>query len=96
MDIRITHSTPHATALALPNFPLVRFDTGMVVYEEALLNGEHLVVNTSAMGCPKFREWIWQEYADPTTIRPSRTRQHAFRLMIDGQLLVPIELQEVV
>ncbi|MBA3946738.1 MAG: alpha-galactosidase [Herpetosiphonaceae bacterium] len=87
MDIRISHNAPSATALALPDFPLVRFDTGMVVYEEALLNGQYLVVNTSAMGRPKFREWIWQEYGDPTAIRPARTRQHAFRLVIDGQLL---------
>ena len=89
MDIRISQSAPAATSLEVPDFPLVRYDTGMVVYQEALIDGQYLVANTSAMGRPKPREWIWQELrggADST--RPLRTRQHAFQLEVDGQLLV--------
>ncbi|MCL5997235.1 MAG: alpha-galactosidase, partial [Chloroflexi bacterium] len=88
MDISITHKAPAATAAAVPDFPLVRFDTGLVVYQEALVNGQYLVANTSAMGRPKPREWVWKALnggADQT--RPLRTRQHAFQLEVDGQLL---------
>jgi hypothetical protein len=88
MDISITHSAPAATAVSVPCFPLVRFDTGLAVYQEALINGQLLVANTSAMGRPKPREWVWGTLhggADQT--RPLRTRQHAFQLEVDGQLL---------
>jgi alpha-galactosidase len=89
MDISITHSALAATAASVPDFPLIRFDTGLVVYQEALINGQLLVANTSAMGRPKPREWVWGALhggADQT--RPLRTRQHAFQLEVDGQLLV--------
>ena len=88
MEIAITHSAPAATATPIPDFPLLRFDTGLVVYQEALINGQYLVANTSAMGRPKPREWIWKALsggADST--RPLRTRQGAFQLEVDGQLL---------
>ncbi|HEY3289200.1 MAG TPA: hypothetical protein VGK87_03640, partial [Anaerolineae bacterium] len=88
MDIAITQSAPAATAAPIPDFPMVRFDTALVVYQEALINGQYLVANTSAMGRPKPREWVWKALnggADST--RPLRTRQHAFQLEVDGQLL---------
>ena len=89
VNIRITHKAPAATSLEVPDFPLVDFDTGMVVYQEALINGQYLVANGSAMGRPKPREWIWQQLSGgATSTRPLRTRQHAFQLEVDGQLLV--------
>lgn len=89
MGFRVTHSAPPATSMEVPDFPLVRFDTGMVVYQEALINGQYLVANTSAMGRPKLREWVWKELrGGVTSVRPLRTRQHAFQIEVDGQLLV--------
>ncbi len=89
MDIRITHSAPPATSMEVPDYPLVRFDTGMVVYQEALINGQYLVANTSAMGRPKSREGVWKALsAGAASVRPVRTRQHAFQIEADGQLLV--------
>ena len=89
MDLHVTYSAPPATAIQVPDFPLIRFDTGMVVYQEALINGQYLVANTSAMGRPKPREWIWRELSGgATSVRPLRTRQHAFQIEVDGQLLV--------
>ena len=73
----------------VPDFPLVRFDTGIVVYQEALINGQYLVANTSAMGRPKPREWVWKALSGgASSVRPLRTRQHAFQIEVDGQLLV--------
>jgi len=100
MDIHITHSAPRATSLEVPDFPLVRFDTGLVVYQEALINGQYLVANTSAMGRPKPREWVWQALSGgQAASRPLRTRQHAFQIEADGQLLVDrwqwVEAREV-
>jgi alpha-galactosidase len=89
MDIHISHSAPAATSLEVPGFPLVRFDTGLVVYQEALINGQYLVANGSAMGRPKPREWVWKQLSGgAASVRPLRTRQHAFQLEVDGQLLV--------
>ena len=89
MDIRVVHSAPAATVLEVPDFPMVRFDTGVVVYQEALINGQYLVANTSAMGRPKPREWVWQGLSGGATgTRPLRTRQHAFQIEVGGQLLV--------
>ncbi len=88
MEIFVTHAAPLATSLEVPEFPLVRFDTGMAVYQEALINGQYLAVNSSVMGRPKLREWIWKEFsANPAGPRPQPTRQHAFQLEVDGQLL---------
>ena len=88
MDIRVTYSAPPATSLEAPDFPLVRFDTGMVVYQEALVNGQYLLVNGSAMGRPKSREWAWGYRGGAASTRPLRTWQHAFQIEMDGQLLV--------
>jgi alpha-galactosidase len=89
LDIQITHSTPPATSLQVPDFPVVRFDSGRVVYQEALINGQYLLVNGSALGRPKPREWLWKAFrGGAAATRPLRTRQHSFQLEIDGQLLV--------
>jgi alpha-galactosidase len=101
MDIRVTHSALQSTAQDIPDFPLVRFDSGKVVYQEALVGGQYLVVNMSAMGRPKPHEWVWNSYnGHADSIRPLRTRQHAFQLEVDGQLLVDrwewVNSQEVV
>ena len=67
---------------------MIRFDTDLVVYQEALINGQYLVANTSAMGRPKTREWLWQALSGgAAATRPLRTRQHAFQIELDGQLL---------
>lgn len=88
MNIYISHSVPPATVAKIPDFPLVRFDTGLVVYEEALINGQYLGANWSAMGRPKSREQIWRELSGgAASTRPLRRRQHAFQLQIDGQSL---------
>jgi alpha-galactosidase len=88
MDVIIRHSAPAATSMQVPAFPLVRFDTGLVVYQEALIDGQYLVANTSAMGRPKPHEWVWQAlHGGAAGTRPLRTRQHAFRIEADGQLL---------
>lgn len=88
MDVLVTQNSPAATAVAAPAFPLIRFDTGMAVYQEALVNGRYSVVNGSAVGRPRSREWVWKELqGDSTSVRPLRTRQHAFHLEVDGQLL---------
>lgn len=89
MDIQITHTAPAATSLEAPDFPVVRFDSGSVVYQEALVNGQYLLVNGSAWGRPKPREWLWKAFrGGAAATRPLRTRQHSFQLEIDGQLLV--------
>ncbi|MHB0859632.1 MAG: alpha-galactosidase [Anaerolineae bacterium] len=89
MEIQITHSAPRATSTEVPPFPMVRFDAGLVVYQEVLLDGQFLVANTSAMGRPKPREWLFQAlHGGQASDRPLRSRQHAFQLEVDGQLLV--------
>ena len=88
MDFEVTHSAPNATSLQVPDFPMVRFDAAMTAYQEALINGQYLVVNTSAAGRPKPREWVWRALSSgASATRPLRTRQHAFQLTVDGQLL---------
>lgn len=89
MEIRVVHTTPAATAEMIPDFPMIRLDTDLVVYQEALINGQYLLVNASAMGRPKSREWIWNSFSEgASSVRPLRTRQHAFQIEIEGQLLV--------
>ena len=89
MDIHVTRSAPAATSLQVPEFPMIRFDTALAVYQEALINGQYLVANCSATGRPKPREWIWQTLnGGAASTRPLRTRQHAFQFEVDGQLLV--------
>ena len=55
-SILVTHRGTPATANRVPDFPWVRFHSGMVTYEEALIQGHYLVVNWSAMGRPGERE----------------------------------------
>jgi len=89
MDIRIAHSSPRTTATEVPDFPMARFDTGMVVYQEALINGQYLVANRSAMGRPKPALTMWKSLKGGVDFtHPLRTRQHAFQVEADGQLLV--------
>ncbi|MHB0859631.1 MAG: alpha-galactosidase, partial [Anaerolineae bacterium] len=63
-------------------------------------DGQFLVANTSAMGRPKPREWLFQAlHGGQASDRPLRSRQHAFQLEVDGQLLVDrwswLDAQEV-
>ena len=84
MDIRITHVEPRATALIVPEFPHVRFDTGLAVYEEALIDGQYLLGNVSAIGRPALGEWLWKDLSGKQeATRPLRTRQHAFQIETD-------------
>ncbi len=88
MDIQFGTSAPRATALQVEDFPMVRFDSGLLTYQEALLDGQYLVVNTSAMGRPRSRDGIWLSYRGGAwASRPQRLRQTAFYLEADGQLL---------
>ena len=88
MQIRLSHSDLQATSTEIPAYPIMRYDTGMVVYQEALIEGQYLLVNASAMGRPKAREAIWHSYRGGVFAdRPLRRRQHAFQLEADGQLL---------
>ncbi|MCC7354516.1 MAG: alpha-galactosidase, partial [Anaerolineae bacterium] len=92
MDIHITHSAPAATATTAPDFPLVRFDTGLVVYQEALINGQYLVAHASAMGRSQTRAGAWARLNSASTAWYAHvglsTRHHAFQIEMDGQLLV--------
>lgn len=86
--ILVSQHGTQATAERIPDFPWIRFHTGRVAYEEALIQGQYLVVNWSAMGRPNERERIWSAFADgATSWRPLRSRQHAFFLEVDGQRL---------
>lgn len=87
-SIRVSHRGAPATNERVPDFPWVRFHLGPVAYEEALLDGQYLVVNWSAMGRPNERGRIWSAFRDgATSWRPLRSRQHAFFLEVDGQRL---------
>src|SRR5262249_6840547 len=87
-SIQVSHHGTPATAARVPDFPWVRFHTGLVAYEEALIQGRYLVANWSAMGRPNERERIWSAFAGgAASSRPLRSRQHAFFLEIDGQRL---------
>ncbi len=73
----------------LPDFAVVRFDTDWVVYQEAPINGQDLVANTSASGQPEWREGVWTALRGGAGVpRPSLTRRHAFPLEAHGQLPV--------
>jgi len=88
IDITVSHQGRRATHERIPDFPWVRLHTGHVAYEEALIQGQYLVVNWSAMGRPNERERIWKTFADGAdSWRPLRSRQHAFFLEVDGQRL---------
>ncbi len=70
-------------------YPMVRFDTGLTVYEEVLIDGQYFIANWSPMGRPKSTEQIWQKLKGGVTLyRPLRRRQHSFQLELNGQLLV--------
>ncbi len=86
MEIHISHTPSAMTAHRAPEYPWIRFDTGMMIYEEALVGGQLLGANLSAMGRPKSRERLWREMAGgAASHRPLRRRQHAFQLQVDGQ-----------
>jgi alpha-galactosidase len=76
------------TGDAFPDFPIARYDSGLSLYQEALLDGQYLSAHLSGMGRAKPRRWIWDELRDgAANDRPLRTRQHAFLIEADGQLL---------
>lgn len=84
----VTHTGPPPTSGTFPDFPIARYDSGPSIYQEALWNGQFLGAQLSGMGRAKSRWWIWGDLKDgATSDRPLRTRQHAFGLEIDGQLL---------
>lgn len=87
-NITITHTAPQATAGQVPGLPMIRFESGLTVHEEALIGGRLFGAGGSAMDRPKSRAQVWDALAGGTTSwRPLRTRQHAFGLQVDGQLL---------
>ncbi|WP_337906820.1 alpha-galactosidase [Kribbella solani] len=86
--MQVSHSGITPTSAEVPDFPVLRVDSDRLVYQEALINGQYLGAHLSAMGRPKQRLEIWQDLqGGATSDRPLRTRQHAFMLEIDGQLL---------
>src|SRR5690349_19999979 len=88
MNIDISFSAPQATSYQTPDFPVVRFDNELSAYQESLLDGQLYVANPSAIGRAKSREWMYRAlHGGATSARPLRTRQHAFQLEVDGQLL---------
>ena len=91
MDIHVTHSAPAGTATEIPDFPVVRFDSGGAVVQEALVNGQYLLLHTSGMGRPLTRERLWEEASGPPTIWHTHLevspRRHAFHIEIGGQRL---------
>lgn len=89
VNVRVTHSGITPAVLDVPDFPMLRVDGDRLVYQEVLINGQYLGVHLSAMGRPKSRGRIWEDlHAGASWYRPTlRTRQHAFILEIDGQLL---------
>lgn len=77
------------TGEAFPEFPVVRYDAGAGIYQEALVDGQFLGAHLSAMGRAKPRRWVWDEMRDGlTNVRPLHSRQHAFQLEVNGQRLV--------
>jgi alpha-galactosidase len=85
----LTRNGIQPTAERVPDFPIIRFDLGHTVYQEALWNGQYLGAQLSAMGRAKPRWWIWGDLKDgAASDRPLRTRQHAFGLEVNGQQLV--------
>ena len=83
-----------ATSAAIPSFPLVRFDAGPACYQEALLSGRYLVVNMSGLGRPRMHDFVWLDHEPRRLPSPSGgppppniSRQHAFQLEVDGELL---------
>jgi alpha-galactosidase len=85
----VTHSGMQATIDEVPDFPLVRFDAGLSIYQEALIGGQYLGAGMSAMGRARYRGDIWKDLEGGAAyFRPLRRRQNAFELEIDGQQLV--------
>ena len=62
MQISISHSSPSKTLKTVPDFPMVSFQSGALVYEEALINGQYLGVGWSAVGRQSSRAQIWQSF----------------------------------
>ncbi len=87
--IRISTSDPSFGPVKTPDFPWVRFDTGLTIHDEVLIEGQYLGGPWSAMGRPSSRQRLWESLSGkPASIYPQRQLQHAFQLNIDGQLLV--------
>ena len=87
IDISTTSSSP--LTRDVPDFPLVRFQSGPLVYEEALIMGQYLGVSWSAAGRLNTRDSIWNTLqGGQMSWKPSRHRQHAFCLQVDGQSLL--------
>jgi len=85
----LAHAGMTPTVETFPDFPIVRYDSGASIYQEALWNGQFLGAQMSAMGRAKPRWWIWGDLRDgAVSDRPLRSRQHAFGLEVDGQQLV--------
>ena len=88
MRIHMSMSDPSFGPVKTAEFPYVRFDSGPVIYEEALIEGQYLGAHWSAMGRPGSRQRVQDALAGrPETVLPNRQRQHAFQLQVDGQLL---------
>lgn len=88
MTVQVSHRGVTATRAEVPEFPMLRVDSARLVYQEALIDGQYLGAHLSAMGRPRSRLEIWEHFNGATTSdRPLRTRQHAFLLEVDGQLL---------
>ena len=94
MDIRVSLSDPQTTAAVIPDFPWVRYDSGRLCYNEALIEGRYLFAGSSALGRPMTRA---QVHADahprnqgvlvPYPWHPRESWESAFRITVDGQLL---------
>lgn len=88
MSVQVTLGGASSIAAEVPDFPMLRVDGERMVYQEALIDGRYLGAHLSAMGRPKDRRLIWSDlHGGDASARPLRTRQHAFTLEVDGQLL---------
>ena len=90
MDIIMTQSGVQATGAPVPDFPWVRFDTGRLIYNEALMSGRYVGAGMSAMGRPMSRAQVHGRVKPPPEGAPWLPRaawECAFRLVVDGQLL---------
>jgi len=94
MDIRVSLSDPQTTAAPVPDFPWVRYDTGRLSYNEALIEGRWLFSGSSALGRPMTRMQVHREAHPrnqgvmiPYPWHPRESWESAFRITVDGQLL---------
>lgn len=96
MPTELNLSGMRPTSKEYPDYPSLKFESNHTVVQEAFINGQYLGAHLSAMGCPRPKWWIWRDFMGQPGAerplgapndRPSRTRQHAFYLEADGQLL---------